>query len=264
MEISKVYRRFIPQLLHMIVLPLFFFSFILIYRPFDVESLIGSEWFGVHLTILSCIILVSTIVTRLLYYFIPMRLNYVLYVFWCFAEMIFVSFFVALYMWLVLKKPAPYFEILASSVEVTVFTLVIPYAILALSLRLYEYHSLASNPDDNSNARIRFYDDKHNLKIVLTPASILYITAEENYVNIYYSDDNVVRNYVLRCTMKSIDDLCHENGLLRCHRSFFVNPRHIKSLRKDKDGFVRAELDISGVRHIPVSQRYYNRIVDLL
>ena len=75
MEISKVYRRFIPQLLHMIVLPLFFFSFILIYRPFDVESLIGSEWFGVHLTILSCIILVSTIVTRLLYYFIPMRLN---------------------------------------------------------------------------------------------------------------------------------------------------------------------------------------------
>ena len=85
MEISKVYRRFIPQLLHMIVLPLFFFSFILIYRPFDAESLIGSEWFGVHLTILSCIILVSTIVTRLLYYFIPMRLNYVLYVFWCFA-----------------------------------------------------------------------------------------------------------------------------------------------------------------------------------
>src|SRR5574344_738229 len=167
MEISKVYRRFIPQLLHMIVLPLFFFSFILIYRPFDAESLIGSEWFGVHLTILSCIILVSTIVTRLLYYFIPMRLNYVLYVFWCFAEMIFVSFFVALYMWLVLKKPAPYFEILASSVEVTVFTLVIPYAILALSLRVYEYHSLASNPDDNSNARIRFYDDKHNLKIVL-------------------------------------------------------------------------------------------------
>lgn len=264
MEIPRVFRRFIPQLLHVIVLPLFFFSFILIYRPFDVEGLIGNEWFGVHLTILSCIILVSSILTRLLYYFIPMRLNYVLYSFWCFAEMIFASFFVALYLWLVLLKPAPYFEILASSVQVTVMTLVIPYSVLALSIRVYEYHSQATCPEDNSISRMRFYDDKHNLKLVLLPSSILYITAEENYVNIYYNDDGNVRNYVLRATMKSIDELCQENGLLRCHRSFFLNPRHVKSLRKDKDGFVRAELDVSGVRHIPVSQRYYNRIIDLL
>ena len=122
--------------------------------------------------------------------------------------MIFASFFVALYLWLVLLKPAPYFEILASSVQVTVMTLVIPYSVLALSIRVYEYHSQATCPEDNSISRMRFYDDKHNLKLVLSPSSILYITAEENYVNIYYNDDGNVRNYVLRATMKSIDELC--------------------------------------------------------
>ena len=78
MEISRIYRKFIPQLLHMLILPLFFFTFMLIYRPFDAQELIGSEWYGVHLTIVSCIILVCTVLTRLLYYFLPMKINYTL------------------------------------------------------------------------------------------------------------------------------------------------------------------------------------------
>ena len=71
-EFPRIYRRFIPQLLHMIVLPLFFFAFMLIYRPFSVVDCLGSEWFAVHLTIISCIILMSVIILRLAYFFIPM------------------------------------------------------------------------------------------------------------------------------------------------------------------------------------------------
>ena len=264
MEISKIYRRFIPQLLHMLILPLFFFAFMLIYRPFDAPDLIGREWYGVHLTIISCIILVSTVLTRLLYYLLPLKINYTLYVLWCFAEMIFISFFAALYLWLVLKKPDQYFNILAQVTEISIFTLVIPYSILALSLRIYDYHKSEDNKLDVSVHRLRFYDDKHNLKIVLTADSILYIAAEENYVNINYIDNEKVRNYVLRSSMKSIGELCQENGLMRCHRSFYINPSHVKVLRKDKEGFVLAELDASGVRNIPVSKRYYEKLSDLL
>ena len=95
-QVSKIFRRFIPQLLHMIVLPVFFFLFMIIYRPFTTDAYLGNDWFGVHLTILSCILLVCAILTRLLYYFLPLKLNYTLYVFWCLLELIFASFFVAL------------------------------------------------------------------------------------------------------------------------------------------------------------------------
>jgi len=122
-------------------------------------------------------------------------------------------------------------------------TLVIPYTILALSLRLYELNNSSNEDEDNAIQRMRFYDDRHNLKIVLTPSSVLYITAEENYVNIYYTENDKLRNYVLRSSMKAIDELCQDNGLIRCHRSYFVNPSHIKVLRKDKEGVVYAELD---------------------
>lgn len=262
-QVSRIFRRFVPQLLHMIVLPIFYFSFMLIYRPFNSVEFLGSEWYGVHLTISSCIVFLSSIIVRLLYYYLPMKINYSLYIFWCLGEIIFNSFFVALYLWLVLHKPVPYFEAFAISFQYLSLTLVIPYVILGISLRLYEYHS---KTDDSSSSiqRMRFYDEKHNLKIVLMPEAVLYITAEENYVNIFYTENGKLRNYVLRSSMKAIDELCQDNGMIRCHRSYYVNPSHVKVLRKEKEGVIYAELDAKDVMNIPVTKRYYDRLSEML
>lgn len=264
-EIPNIFRRFIPQLLHVIVLPVFFFVFILVYRPLDAQNLLGTTHFGVHITLLSCIILLSITLIRLLYYFLPLKINYTLYVFWCLLEIVFVSFFVALYIWLALFPATPYYEVLTDSFELVSLTLVIPYSILGVSLRVWQYHEreiYASEP--SAQKRMRFYDEKHNLKLVLTPQSILFISAEENYVNIHYTENDKVRNYVLRSSMRAIEESCLENGLVRCHRSFFINPSHVKVLRKDQEGVVYAELDAPDLRHIPVSKRYYENLSNLL
>lgn len=262
--ISKAFRGFVPQVLHVIVLPVFFFAFMLIYRPFGISEFLGSEWFGVHLTILSCIILLCETVVRGVYYFLALKLNYTLYALWCFAEIIFTSFFVALYIWLVLHDDMLYFEVVGASFQFLAFVMVIPYTILGLSLRLYAYHNASLAPEDNSIQRIRFYDNKHNLKIVLSPSSILYITAEQNYVTIVYNDNGIEREYTLRSSMKAIDELCQENGLVRCHRSFYINPSFVKVLRKDKEGIIFAEMDSKGLVRIPVSKTYYEHLAELL
>ena len=111
---------------------------------------------------------------------------------------------------------------------------------------------------------MRFYDDRHNLKFVVNPDSLLYISAEENYINIFYTENDKVRNYVLRSSMKALDELCQDNGLIRCHRSYYVNPKHVSVLRKDKDGFVSAELDMDDVMDIPVSKKFYNNLAEML
>jgi hypothetical protein len=263
-QVARIFRRFVPQLLHIIVLPVFFFTFMIIYRPFSAVELLGDEWYGVHLTILSCVTLISVILTRLLYYFLPMRLNYSLYILWCVAEVIFTSFFTALYIWLILSKPMPYFEIFAVSFQFLFLSLIYPYSILGLSMRLYEYQHQADEGLSGQNQRMRFYDERHNLKIVLTPESIYYITSEENYVNIFYVENGKVRKYVLRSSMKALDELCQDHGLIRCHRSYYVNPSHVATLRKEKDGVVYAELDAGEEMHIPVTKTYYNRLSELL
>lgn len=263
-QIPRIYRRFVPQLLHMIVLPIFFFTFMLIYKPFDSATFLGHEWFGVHLTIISCIILLSVILMRLLYYFLPLSLSYSLYITWCITEIIFTSFFAALYLWLVLDKPMQYFEVMAVSLQYISLSLIMPYLVLALSLRIYEYNDSSSSDSQAESSRMRFYDEKHNLKIVLDAHSVLYVEADVNYVNIYYSENDKIRNYTLRNSMKAIEELCHDHGLVRCQRSFYVNPRHIKVLRKEKDGIVYAELDAKDVRHIPVTKKYYDKLTEML
>ena len=67
-EIPRIFRRFVPQLLHVIVLPIFFFTFMIVYRPFNIMDFLGKEWFGVHVAIMTGIVLVSVLVSRLLYY----------------------------------------------------------------------------------------------------------------------------------------------------------------------------------------------------
>lgn len=261
--IPLVFRRFIPQLLHIIVLPIFFFIFMLIYRPMEVTDFFGREWFGVHITIVSCIIFLSIGLSRILYYFLPLSLNYTLYIFWCLAETVFTSFFSALYIYLVLHRPMPYFDVLTYLFQLISMALVFPYSVLGLSLRISEYSRKTSESDDSTNQRMRFYDEKHNLKIVLSAQAILYIEADTNYVNIYYIENGKTRSYILRNSMKAIDELCQDHGLLRCHRSFYVNPVHVKVLRKDREGVIFAELD-ADTRHIPVTKRYYDRLAELL
>ncbi len=263
-NLPKIFRRFIPQLLHMIVLPVFFFAFMLIYHPFKSVEFMGAEWFGVHLTITACIVLLSLILSRLLYYFLPLRLNYSLYITWCFCEVVFASFFVALYIYLVLLKPMPYFEIYAVSFQYLVSSLVFPYVILAMAMCIRDLMAGTDPSQESANSRMRFYDGRHNLRLVLAEEAIVYIGAEENYVNIYYLEHDKVRSYVLRASMKAIDELCQDHGMVRCHRSFYVNPKHIQVLRKDKDGTVHAEMDTKDPMRIPVTKRYYDRLSEML
>ena len=51
---------------------------------------------------------------------------------------------------------------------------------------------------------------------------------------------------------------------MRCQRSYFVNPAHVKVLWKDKEGFIFADLDVPDLPSIPVSKQYYDTIAALL
>jgi DNA-binding LytR/AlgR family response regulator len=171
---------------------------------------------------------------------------------------------VALYLWLVLHKPMLYFDVLTTSFKYLFLSLSISYAIIALSMRVYEYHNRAADSAYSVVRRLRFYDNQHNLKLVIMPQSLLYIEAEENYVRINYVENERSKEFVLRSSMKSLDETCQEYGMVRCHRSFYINPAHIKVLRKDKDGIMYAELDADDVRTIPVSKTYYKMLSDML
>lgn len=252
-------------MLYIMMLPLSFIVFSLVYRPFDVDTFldIGEGLYPFNITMITCIVLVVLLITRLSLYFCRHHLNLSegWYIFWCVCEVVTIAHFVTLYMWLMLGKKMLYLEVLAESLEMIALILVFPYVIIWLSLRIVDLKKI---PEQTAEQKIRFSDDRNNIKLVVLASSVLYVSAEENYVNIFYMEKDKLRKFVLRNTMKNIEQLCARNGLLRCHRSYYINKNHVSSIRKDKDNIIVAELDSSEKIHIPVSRRYYDDLSHLI
>ncbi|MBQ9146699.1 MAG: LytTR family transcriptional regulator [Rikenellaceae bacterium] len=259
-ELPLNFRRAASQAIHVVAMPLSFFAFMLIYRPFNVTDTLqlGKLSFGVNLTLIACIIFGSMCIMRTIFYLVRRRIDSLTYFFWCIFEMVVTTFFVALYAWLMEHTVEPYFLVVSRACSWIFTVLIFPYVIVTLALFLAAERRYRNQPSEEQ--RMRFYDERRNLKLVVAAQSVLYIEAEENYVNVHYLDEDRTRNYLIRRSMKSIEELCATHGLLRCHRSFYVNPTHVKVLRKDREGAIVAELDTPQTLEIPVTKRYYDAL----
>lgn len=265
-KIGPSFKKLGSQVIYFMMVPVFFVVFVLVYRPFDIDQFLdmGRGLYPFNITIMSCIVLVTMVITRLTFYFLRNILNLSTgwYMFWCGMEIVVISHFEALYLWLMLQHTMPYFEVLGKVVEYMFFILIYAYVLIALSLSLTDARNRKLEPEEN--LRMRFYDDKGNLKLLVASNNVFYIESKENYIIIYYIENTKMKSYQLRATMKSIEELCQVNGLIRCHRSFFINQKHVKLLRRDKDGIILAELDSPQSPQIPVSKRYYETISNML
>ena len=111
---------------------------------------------------------------------------------------------------------------------------------------------------------MRFTDSTQRVKLMIASSAVLYIKSEENYVRIRYMEGDHIREYALRASMKSLEELMQKHGLIRCQRSYYINPQHIKVLRRDKEGMITAELNNTQAPPIPVSPRYYEQLAKWL
>ncbi len=223
-----------------------------------------------HLLLLAVIMCGVYVLTRMLFCFIYRRTTLLWwhYGLWCIGEMLVSSFFLALYMSLVYLKSGgmPYFDALEYCLRMTFIMLVPLYIICILSRVIVNKNKvinmLRDTPQDNALAK--FYDYGKRLKLTITPSAIVYVSAEANYVNINYIENDKLRSFTLRNSMKSIENLHLAHKLVRCHRSYFVNPKHVKVLAKGKDGLIYAEFLLEDVPGIPVSKQYYDALTSAL
>ena len=83
-------------------------------------------------------------------------------------------------------------------------------------------------------------------------------------MKIHYLENDRAKEFMLRNSMRSLETIAARHGLVRCHRSYYVNPRHIKVLRRAKEGQIQAEFLQEGLSPIPVSRQYYDSLSELL
>lgn len=252
---------------HVVGLPLFVLGLLLLFFPFAFKDYeITFSRYSFHITMAASIILVVMLISRLTLMLIN-RKNPIkprLYFIACFFEVVFSSGFTGLYLWLVSHKVEAFFTYFGYAMVYLAVVMIIPYFILYQHFTILERDEALENADNLSlNEKIRFMDERGNVKLIVAQASILYIQSDENYLRIYYMDEGKINSYLLRSSMKRVEDMCAKNGLIRCHRSYFVNKNRVQLLQKEKD-FTYAILDVPNAAHIPVSKNYYEQVAAIL
>ena len=263
LRVGKTYRSQLPYIL---LIPAFFIGFCFLYNPFGIQEYFqaGGMGYGFHFVMLTAILMAVLAITRLIFSALYKHIPFLWwhYVVWCFGEVFVFVFFMALYATLFHPGQAGYFAVLSRCFSSAYLILVYPYLFLILlRIILNKIEDLNAEPSD---ALVKFYDEHKRLKLSIDPAAIICIQADANYVIIRYMDADRVKEFLLRASMKSVENTVTQHGLVRCHRSYFVNPRYVKLLSKNKEGMITAELLQAEVPSIPVSKQFYKQLSELL
>lgn len=268
-KISPIFTRIKCLLYYVIGIPAFFLIFTTLYRPMRIFDLFNMTpvkpdgLFSFNVTIVSCILLGVMAISRTLMAitYHRTRMTRMSWWLWQVAELVGMSLFVSLYLTLMYKGQYTYYGMAGISMGVLVMTLVYPYTILYLIWSTMAAKEEAPVEDDSL---MRFRDQQKQVKLIIASAAVLYVEAKDNYVIIKYKDGDIVKEYTLRSSMVALQELMHKHGLVRCQRSYYINPAHVKVLRKDKEGIITAELTTPNLKAIPVSPRYYDALANLL
>jgi hypothetical protein len=249
---------------------LFALVFINIYSPFGAD-----RWFNLtrleFLTYSSLVILTGVLVvviSRIIMYYTGKRhiIKLLEYLVWIAGEIMMMALFYALFEKFVLRDIRIFTDLVKLSARNTALVLLLPYSVLWLYFSWRDKKEQIEKLEDvqlppgNLRDMIPFYDEKGVLKFSIKNESLYYIESAENYVSICYMNKGKISKYLLRDTLKKMEEIFAGTEIIRCHRSFIVNFEKVKVIRKDKEG-LKLEMDNPAVIDIPVSKTYVDNVM---
>lgn len=249
---------------------LFALVFINIYAPFGAD-----KWFNVtrlqfftfsSLTILAGVLIV--VLSRFIMYKYTRKKSLLIWQFllWIFAEVAFMSLFYTIFEKYILGDSREPSELFNNSLKNTALVLLLPYTIswlwLAWQDKKEQLAKLQDEPGHKESQKdmVAFYDEKGILKFSLKKENLVYIESAENYVNICYLNSDKISKFMLRETLRKMEESFAGTEIIRCHRCFMVNFDKVKVIRRDKDG-LKLELDVPVAADIPVSKTYVGTVM---
>jgi hypothetical protein len=156
---------------------------------------------------------------------------------------------------------------LGFSLQYTLMCIWLPYsfAILIVYFKNHreEIELLKTNVNKPAEKRlIIFKDENGKIKFSVLAKDLLLLESTDNYVSVFYFLENKVQRKLLRNTLKNMEEMLKENSIVRCHRSFMVNPANIEFMQKESKKF---NIKIKHInKSIPVSDKYSSLFFNFL
>ena len=132
------------------------------------------------------------------------------------------------------------------------------------TIKLMSYENVVTDEPAKPEAqmkKITLFDNSGALKLSLSPDSLYYIESDDNYIKVWYTDSKEeLKQYMLRCRLKTVEESFKDSGLVRCNRKYIVNINKVSTLRKESDGYV-LELSNESIPALPVTKTYTDAVL---
>lgn len=253
---------------------IFSLAFVNLYKPFESARWVDVTEVGYFLY--SCLFVFVGIcviaISRILMYIFVQRisLSYLEYIIWLVMEVVILSGFYTLYViWITPSLEFfKYDDIITVFREVNINTLLvvfIPYLVswlyinnISLRQRVMELEGLGLS----QVGVINFTDEKGENKLSLSANSLIFIESADNYVEINYVSQNKLNKFLLRNSMKRMEELLVGTNVCRCHRSYIVNMEHVTAMRRNAEE-LEMEFRIPEIKKIPISKTYAEKVSEM-
>ena len=168
--------------------------------------------------------------------------------------------------------PQNYSDIFFSAVVYVAVCLGVPFVVCSLhfalqdkdnTIRLMNYGNVVSDKPapPYADKRITLFDNNGVLKFSISSDNLYFIESDDNYIKVWYMDSaGEIKQYMLRCRLKTVEDSFADSELVRCHRKYIVNIRKISILKSEKEGY-EIDFDIDSLEPIPISKTYEQAVL---
>lgn len=124
-------------------------------------------------------------------------------------------------------------------------------------------NSLNKEHKNTDDELITLLADNEKDRFVIELSNLIYIESTGNYIEIYYSKVNQLKNVLLRSTLKRTElQLENHASIIKCHRAFLVNASKIVEVKGNSQG-LRLALKHTDTE-IPVSRNFSKELKDKL
>ncbi len=257
---------------------LFAVVFLNIYIPFSETAWfrLGDSTMFAYTVAFVAISILFLVISRMLMYRSKkvLQLNYISYILWCAIEIIIIcGLYTAMTMGMPLEHNETHMDVFGRALLYGTISLGIPYLISGMyfaiidknnTIRLMNYENVVTDEPVKPEApmqKITLFDNSGALKLSLNPDNLYYIESDDNYIKVWYTDSKgELKQYMLRCRLKTVEEGFKGSGLVRCNRKYIVNIHKVATLRKESEGYV-LDLENEAIPPLPVTKTYTDTVL---
>jgi hypothetical protein len=112
---------------------------------------------------------------------------------------------------------------------------------------------VSHTPPPESDTLVTLVGENQDENLTLPLSNILYLAAQDNYVQVFFLENGQLKQRLLRATLRKMEEtLAGYPAFFRCHRTYLVNFERVENISGNAQGY---RLHLSGAPDtIPVSR----------